>query len=119
MNVEKSRRNALKFGLAGVAGMIAGHSILKNSAFAAGTSLQVSIPALSHKEGVLTPASKSQALEALAPVLAGIVQASGVALSGAQVAALKNKLVSRGSIQLPTTSAEGITVSSLSLGLKG
>jgi hypothetical protein len=118
MNEEKSRRNVLKFGLAGVAGMMAGHSILKTDAFAAGAAFQVSIPTLSHVEGVLTPQSRNQALESLAPVFAGIVQASGINLNPQQFEALKGNLVSRGALRMPTAAADGVTISSLSLGLR-
>jgi hypothetical protein len=111
----ESRRGVLKYGLAGVAGIFAGHSILQRNALAdAGANMTVSIPKLAVANGALTAAGRNQALDSIAPVMTGILQSAGLSLTAAQATAVRNNLLSSGQILLPTAAMAGaISVSTV------
>jgi hypothetical protein len=105
----------LKVGLTSVAGIAAGHSILKTGALAAEAGqVIIRIPRLTTAGGGITASSKRDLLEAIAPVVTTIVESSGKALTESQRTKLRSDLLSRGQIQLPTAlESEHLTISTL------
>lgn len=102
------RRDLLRMGLAAVAGATAGYSILSQevqAAPAATKAVTVRIPQIQFSGTgalrALTPESRRMVLDSVAPVVSQIVEQSGAKLDAAQMAKLKEVILSKGSIKLP------------------
>jgi hypothetical protein len=103
-----SRRGFLKVGLASVAGVAAGHSILKTSALTVNPdTVCLVIPPLSMRDGYITESGRRDLLEALAPLIAQISEQSGRTLTPAQVAEVRSQLLERGQIELTQKPHDG------------
>jgi hypothetical protein len=92
-----SRRGFLKVGLASVAGVAAGHSILKTCALAQDADQVCTvIPLLSFTGGYMTESSKRDLLGAIGPVITEIIEQTGRTVTPDQIAGLRIQLLSRG-----------------------
>jgi len=115
-----TRRKILQAGLAGVAGLAAGYSLLPRTASAAdlpvsrslnatqasllaARNLQVTIPKLAFTgEGTARQLSNEQeVLRSIAPVFEGLLKQTGEEISSAQLETMRAILLSRGKISLP------------------
>jgi len=97
-----SRRGIMKAGLAGAAGIVAGHSILKTNALAAEVDeVSVKIPHVHKGENY-----KHQILESLAPVVSKIAESGGLKLSDQDKSRLHEAIMRRGEVTIPFREAD-------------